>query len=561
MTWLRRRVDGGHLLVAVALLPFVAAAVALLVDVGGSYLAAEDIALTELRTADVGHHPVLIGPYSRDGWNHPGPALFYLLAVPYRLVGSRAIGLGIGALLINAAALIGIAVVARRRGGLPLLLVTLVGLATVVHGFGPRFWADPWNPYVVVLPFALVLFLVWEMACGQSWALPVGAVVATFCTQTHVGYAPLTLPLVAAGAVALVVQARLPEQRRGLWRAAAWTLVGLAVLWLPPVAQQLQAGPGNLRKVIRYFGRGEESHSVVEGVRAVVSQLAAVPEWVSGDRSFDRFTGEPFFLGHTPFPLLLAPLVVVVALLVRRRHGPALRLAAVVGGAMVLGAASVARTTGPAFDYRLRWNSLVAMVALVLMVWGMWLLLPDGVRGRLSRPGAMAAVGLVVLLSATSAVNAARAGVPHAERSEVTHALEGPVLRSLPTGTGPILVDAVDPGGAVYQPALVRRLERRGVDARVPIEGRDSYGAHRVLRDGEHPRARLVIAGDTFDEVRRGSGLPLVAYWGTLDPEARARHVARLARLRHGGDDLALLGETRLLGTGTAVGVFLDEGG
>src|SRR6266566_7457995 len=51
---------------------------------------AGDWALLELRTRSVGGaHTPLLGPYSRFGWNHPAPALFLVLAVPYRLLGSR----------------------------------------------------------------------------------------------------------------------------------------------------------------------------------------------------------------------------------------------------------------------------------------------------------------------------------------------------------------------------------------------------------------------------------------------------------------------------------------
>src|SRR5690242_12647411 len=55
---------------------------------------AGDWAMIELRTLDVGTgHTPLVGPYSRYSWNHPGPLLFWLLAIPYRLTGSNPSGL------------------------------------------------------------------------------------------------------------------------------------------------------------------------------------------------------------------------------------------------------------------------------------------------------------------------------------------------------------------------------------------------------------------------------------------------------------------------------------
>ena len=102
---------------AVTLAPFVVAATALVVGVGGGYMPVSDHALTELQVRDVGHHPVLVGLYSRGDWSHPGPALFYLLAPFYHWCGGASIGMNLGALAINGGALAGMLLVARRHGG------------------------------------------------------------------------------------------------------------------------------------------------------------------------------------------------------------------------------------------------------------------------------------------------------------------------------------------------------------------------------------------------------------------------------------------------------------
>src|SRR5215211_7594884 len=64
---------------------------------------------------------------------------------------------------------------------------------------------NPWNPYITVLPFGLLVFLSWAMTCGEAWALPTGAGVASFCVQTHIGYAPIAVPLLVCGAISLIV--------------------------------------------------------------------------------------------------------------------------------------------------------------------------------------------------------------------------------------------------------------------------------------------------------------------------------------------------------------------
>ena len=68
--------------VALLLIPLVVSAVDLWFSVGNSFLPHSDQALIELHTRDVWHHIVTAGAYSRYGNQHPGPLLFYVLAIP-----------------------------------------------------------------------------------------------------------------------------------------------------------------------------------------------------------------------------------------------------------------------------------------------------------------------------------------------------------------------------------------------------------------------------------------------------------------------------------------------
>src|SRR5690349_14036789 len=79
------------ILTAIVTLPFVVAA-AMMVVKYRSFAPFADIALIELGIRDVGRHVVLLGVYSRFGWRHPGPMLFYLLAIPYWLTGGSSGG-------------------------------------------------------------------------------------------------------------------------------------------------------------------------------------------------------------------------------------------------------------------------------------------------------------------------------------------------------------------------------------------------------------------------------------------------------------------------------------
>lgn len=81
--------------IAALVVPLVISAVTLLTR--SELTPIRDGALMELQVRAIGHHAVNLGLYSRDGWSHPGPLVFYTLVLPYRIVGGTA-GMLVGAL-------------------------------------------------------------------------------------------------------------------------------------------------------------------------------------------------------------------------------------------------------------------------------------------------------------------------------------------------------------------------------------------------------------------------------------------------------------------------------
>jgi hypothetical protein len=203
---------------------------------GSGYHPTGDMALTELLTRDVGTgNSPLIGPFSRDGWHHPGPTAFYVFALPYRLLGSTSTAMNVAALVVNGLSVAAMAWLARRRGGTPLVLVTLVGCALVMRTLGPDQLRLPWNPFVTVMPYGVLLFLTWSLLCRDRWALPAAVVVTTYLAQAHIGYVALALPLLAFGTVWLLV-GTLADRRRSAGSARGATPAGPAWLhrcWQP----------------------------------------------------------------------------------------------------------------------------------------------------------------------------------------------------------------------------------------------------------------------------------------------------------------------------------------
>src|SRR5580765_82341 len=76
-----------------------------------------DIAVNELYVELATKGQLLVGPYSRFGWHHPGPLYFYVVAPFYALAGHQAAAMYAVALAFNLAALVVIAWVLARETG------------------------------------------------------------------------------------------------------------------------------------------------------------------------------------------------------------------------------------------------------------------------------------------------------------------------------------------------------------------------------------------------------------------------------------------------------------
>jgi hypothetical protein len=191
--------------------PVLAAVVSLLVGLHREYSIISDMATEELHVRELGHHPVQVGPFSRFGWFHPGPAIYYLNWPVYQLTGHSSQTFAITALLVNGVCVIAIALLVRRYLGTAAMIWALLVLGVYLRVLGGSFLRDGWNPYLPVLPFALTTMLLWAWLQGSRWALPVAAVLASFAVQSHVGYAP---PVAVVGSLALVAKAVLVLQTR-----------------------------------------------------------------------------------------------------------------------------------------------------------------------------------------------------------------------------------------------------------------------------------------------------------------------------------------------------------
>ncbi len=264
----RRFAVRGPLLVAciVVAVPFVILALRLLFS---HWVSTADTALEELRVRDVGSpRTPLVGPWSRYGWNHPGPLIFYLLAIPYRALGAGPGAFLAGAAVINALAVVASAILLWRRGRFIGCALGLVITLAVVRALGGTFLGSPWNPYLIVLPLLALVLVVWSVASGDSWLLPVVVALGSFVIQSHVGAAAVVLALVGIATVAVGVDGRRGRVRR-YHRVLGWSAAVAAFLWWPPILEQFRHDGGNLTKLWSFWTASHDSTpGIVNGARA-----------------------------------------------------------------------------------------------------------------------------------------------------------------------------------------------------------------------------------------------------------------------------------------------------
>jgi hypothetical protein len=223
------------------------------------FIPTSDVAVIESYTMFAAEGRLFVGPYSRFGWHHPGPALFYLLAPFHQLAGERSAGLSAGALVINLAAIFVITSIVARAAGVSLTLFVAVLSLTFVWR-ASEMLSSQWNPHVLVLPAMAFLVLCGEMAAGRLWRLPLVAVLGSLIVQTHVGLVPVVFAVGAAASAAAVAAAyRDRTDRRTFGRIVNVTAWMLLAAWLLPLAEEIYRTPGNLTELWRFFAGEERS--------------------------------------------------------------------------------------------------------------------------------------------------------------------------------------------------------------------------------------------------------------------------------------------------------------
>lgn len=440
---------------------------------------ASDWASIELRTRDVlSLHPPLLGAYSRYGWSHPGPLEFYLLAIPYRLLGQGARAMQLSALVVNLV-VIGVISWLLARRGRAALGAGLLSVIGTLWALPPEAIADSWNATMPILAVILTVVACWSVLLGDPPAVLVAVVAFVFVFQSHAGFGVAVGPVVV---MAVVVADRRLGNDPNRWLDGALAAAG--VLCIPMLIETVVDWPGNLRRLIRWSVSNDVD---ALGIRRSVSIIGR-------QTSLSFFTEPrlPTFAATVvdPLPASVGPgaLLVLLALAgvaaLKRRLQSELVLVGVLLVAWASAVVATATVRGPPFEWLFGW--LVPLVWMTVAATGLvaWRV-ASAAAGRLGRT-LLVASGVVAMVAAagTLAFDTGRSNV----RGDFVFAdLGEPIEQLTSAALRRELDEPVEVGFAGEQSVvggvhagLVNQLDAHGVDVVVPAALSTQFGSHRV---------------------------------------------------------------------------------
>lgn len=525
-----------------------------------------DLAQTELRVRDVGTgDSPLVGLAGRitgdDGLqgSHPGPLSFWALAPFYTLFGRTAWALQAAAASLNLIAL-GLSVwIAHRRGGPYAALGATVVLAVLMRAYAADWLTEAWNPYMPMLWWVVFLLAVWSVLYDDLRMLPVAVFAGSFCAQTHIPY--LGLVFGVGGLTAAVVGVRLvrrrnqsdadnpdspdsPDTRRLLLRWVLPSLALLAVLWLPPVIDQVVHDRGNLTLIQENFTREtDETVGFRKAAEVLMANLSVVNLLQAHEGSHTAVSGG---LVNAPALALLGAWVAAAVTAWRKGYRDLLQLHALVAAVLVLGIVSVSRIFDILWYYLVLWLWGTMAIALLATAWTFVRVIadherereatPGRARGRgrqLARAGTIALVVTLVGASGKFAYDAAHVEPPAAEESATLARITPEVADRLRDGDipgtgedGRYLViwgdDALAIGSQGF--GFLLELERRGFDVGVGENMATGAVRHRVLdRADATATIYYVIGEDRIEKWRATPGAVEAVYFEPRDEAQQQR--------------------------------------
>lgn len=497
--------------------------------VSSDWLPIGDYRTLELRVSDVGGSETpILGVYSRYQWNHPGPMLFYALALPYRLAGSSPIGLLLGATAINLIAIGSTLWIAARAGRRAFVLVGFF-VALLCLGMNPAGLADPWNPTFVILSVFASAVACWRVVFGDRVAAVVLVLFGSFAVQCHVGSALPIAFLLGVGGVALVIRSFRGRNLRHD-RITALMTIGLSIVfWIPPAIEQLRNSPGNVRLISEFLRNPPlPTTGFATGLRIAFRFLSIPGLWVRGAEP-TSITASINTSGWA-IPWAFIALIIAGWWAWRRHWRNELVLCAIAAGLVAAGAIAASRIVGTPAPYLLRWMWAIAAFAWFASASVLLRSLSNTRVGRRHASNLVMMATIIILITMLiRGVNLTPLRVSDSWTRAIA-ALTPPTLEAIKDSPGPIyLVDGYGLDGSAGLD-LLARAEAKGIDVRRGPSWDYIYGRKRTIDPSRAASELLFLTDSARLQAQADPYYREITTFDPLTTEQRAEYDAIVSR-------------------------------
>lgn len=220
---------------------------------------------------------LLTGNYSRVGFNHPGPAILYVLAAgefflfdKLHIVPSPFSGQLVAVAAYNA---LWLAMIFRLllsyAGGLRIGVAAFSTLITVFAICDHQIFNGIWFPHLYVLPFCALVLALGRLVTGEQGALPIAAVSTGFLINGHASFMPILFLLFVMCLAYLVITDRILGEEKlrkvlvaGSIRNLLTSLAIVFIFLLPLLIKTVTDFPGPLADYASFGGHRSANDTI-----------------------------------------------------------------------------------------------------------------------------------------------------------------------------------------------------------------------------------------------------------------------------------------------------------